>query len=292
MEHYDEEPLGGGNINPTVARVGDTVRRAVGTHSQTVQSLLRHLEAQGFSGCPRFLGMDAQGREALTFLPGEVGFMPYLWDDVAPLVAAARLLRDYHDATAGFAPGPDARWGFVYPDARRHEVICHNDFAPYNLVCMRGVPYAMIDFDMAGPGPRLRDVAYAAFWLAPLWSQGELSERARADREEGSRRLCLFCHAYGIAATPGLLDMVESVLQFLGDWLEEQAARGSDACQRIVAEGGLAGWRRESEGFRSVRPMLEYNLMSHIAETTMTHPTLRGGVTSPETDPPFPGSPP
>lgn len=260
MEHCEEEPLSGGNINPAVARVGDTVRRSVGAHSRTVQGLLRHLEAQGFSGCPRFLGMDAQGREVLTFLPGEVGFMPYLWESDAPLVAAARLLRDYHDATTGFSLTRDASWVFGYPDARRREVICHNDFAPYNLVCTGGVPYAAIDFDMAGPGPRLRDVAYAAFWLAPLWSQGDLSERARADREAGSRRLHLFCHTYGIAAMPELLDMVESVLQFLGDWLEERAARGNAACRRMVAEGHSASWRRELEGFRLVRPMLEQNL--------------------------------
>lgn len=260
MGHPEEEPLSGGNINPTIVRVGDTVRRAVGVHSQAVHSLLRHLEARGFQGCPRFLGMDAQGREVLTFLPGEVGFPPFLWEDDAPLVAAAHLLRDYRNATAGFVPAPNASWGFVHPDPRRHEVICHNDFAPYNLVCAGGVPYAVIDFDMAGPGPRLRDVAYAAFWLAPLWSQGDLSERARADREAGSRRLHLFCRAHGITATPELLDMVESVLQFMGDWLEEQAALGNTACLRIVAEGGLAVWRRESEGFRAVRPLLEQNL--------------------------------
>lgn len=277
MGHPEEEPLSGGNINPAIVRVGDTVRRATGVHSRTVHSLLLHLEARGFRGCPRFSGMDAQEREVLTFLPGEVGFLPFLWEDDAPLAAAAHLLRNYHDATAGFVPARDASWGFVYPDAQRHEVICHNDFAPYNLVCTGGMPYAVIDFDMAGPGPRLRDVAYAAFWLAPLWSQGDLSERARVDREAGSRRLHLFCRAYGTAATPELLDMVESVLRSMGDWLEEQAATGSAACLKIVAGGGLAVWRRELTGFQSIRPSLEQNLVSHVAPQETCPPFSNSG---------------
>ena len=116
MEHsLTETLLTGGNINPAVVRVGDTVRRVVNAHSRTVHSLLRHLETQGFAGSPRFLGTDAQEREMLTFLPGEVGFMPYLWENDVSLVAAARLLRNYHDATAGFIPPPRAILGLRIP---------------------------------------------------------------------------------------------------------------------------------------------------------------------------------
>ena len=256
----EEVPLGGGNINAGVMRVGDTVRRAMSEASPAVHGLLRHLEARGFNGCPRFLGVDERGREMLTFLPGEVGFMPYLWEGDTPLLAAARLLRAYHDAVADYVPPPHAAWGYVDADVGRHEVICHNDFAPYNLVCADRQPYAVLDFDMAGPGPRLRDIAYAAYWFAPLWRQGDLSERARTDREAGSRRLHLFCDAYGIQATPELLDMVEEVLQFLGDWLVTQARLGSAACQGMIADGHLANWRRELVLFHQGRPGLERNL--------------------------------
>jgi hypothetical protein len=36
-----------------------------------VHQLLLHLEKKGFAGSPRFLGLDEQGREILTFLEGE-----------------------------------------------------------------------------------------------------------------------------------------------------------------------------------------------------------------------------
>lgn len=261
MKQPEEEvPLGGGNVNASVVRVGGTVRRAMGKASPAVHGLLRHLEARGFDGCPRFLGIDEHGREMLTFLPGEIGFMPYLWEDDAPLLAAARLLRSYHDATVSYVPQLNAAWGCIYADVGRHEVICHNDFAPYNMVCADQKPYAVLDFDMAGPGPRLRDVAYAAYWFAPLWAQGDLSGLARSDQKAGSRRLHLFCDAYGIEATPALLDMVDEVLQFLGDWLEIQAQLGSAACRKMIADGHLANWRRERVLFQQRRSGLERNL--------------------------------
>jgi hypothetical protein len=89
----EETPLAGGNLS-VVVRVGDTVRRSLHPWSEAVQGLLRHLEAQGFDGAPRFLGIDDQGREILTFIAGEVGAYPLpasMWSDEA-LTGAAQLL--------------------------------------------------------------------------------------------------------------------------------------------------------------------------------------------------------
>jgi hypothetical protein len=127
-------PLSGGNVNAAVVRVGDTVRRTLTPASATIHRLLLHLEARGFSGSPRFLGIDAQGREITSFIAGETGVPASIWQRDEPLIAAGRLLRDYHDATVDFAPAEGDAWALVYPDATRHEVICHNDFTPYNFV--------------------------------------------------------------------------------------------------------------------------------------------------------------
>lgn len=57
-----EVPLAGGRTTEGVVRVGDTVRRPTKARAPFVHELLRHLEARGFSGAPRFLecyGLDA-----------------------------------------------------------------------------------------------------------------------------------------------------------------------------------------------------------------------------------------
>ena len=162
-----ETPLFGGNVNQGVVRLGDTVRRAQSSSSLNVHKLLRHLEAVGFPHAPRFLGTDDQGREILTYIDGATAFTDEIWSSDAPLVAATKLLRAFHDAAFGISPGDLKDWAFAYPDSDQHEVICHNDFAPYNMIFKGGLPTAIIDFDLAGPGPRLRDLAYLAYWFVP-----------------------------------------------------------------------------------------------------------------------------
>ena len=62
-----EEPLYGGLQDARVFRVGDTVRRPAGAWTPTGTALLAHLGRKGFPS-PRPLGLDAKGRETLTFL--------------------------------------------------------------------------------------------------------------------------------------------------------------------------------------------------------------------------------
>jgi hypothetical protein len=246
----DEIPLDGGNVTPVV-RVGNTVRRIPGPWSPAVHSLLGHLVDQGFDGAPRFLGIDAQGREVLTFIAGAVGRYPlpaYMWSDAA-LTGAARLLRRYHDAARDFVPPPGAHWQMVYPDATQHEVICHNDFAPYNVVYVDQQPRAIIDFDLAGPGPRLWDLAYAAYRFVPLSYAADIRELGLADPAQQSRRLQLFCTAYGLDAPQGLLDMVDQRIQAMCDLLASRAAAGEPAFRKMVDEGHLAHYQRELAAF-------------------------------------------
>lgn len=253
-----EELLTGGNLTPVV-RVGDTVRRAQGPWSPAVHALLHHLERVGFSEAPRFLGVDMQQREILSFLSGVTGFFPEIWREES-LVAAAQLLRRYHDATVSFQPPPDACWQMAYPNPAQHEVLCHNDAAPYNLVFVDGLPAGMIDFDLAGPGPRLWDLAYAVYWFAPLYPHDLPHARGLDDLAQTSQRVHLFCAAYGVAPTPRLLDLVEARLVELCERLSGRAATGDPVAQRMLAEGHLSGYQRSLTTFHDRRPALERQL--------------------------------
>ena len=168
-----EVPLAGGTHGPVV-RVGETVRRLARPQTPAVQALLRHLEQAGCDGAPRALGVDARGREVLSYIPGEVvgqrgaGVPPAFVRADATLEGVARLLRRLHDAAAGFVPPADVAWAFQTGAPRTGDTICHNDVGPWNTVFRDGVPVAFIDWDTAAPAPRTWDVAYAAYRFVPF----------------------------------------------------------------------------------------------------------------------------
>ena len=248
MAYYDPVPLSGGDLSKAV-RVGGTVRRPSRRWSHQTARLLRHLESTGFDGAPKWLGVDATGRDVLTYIHGQCGFLPQIWNDHTPL-AAGRLLRTYHDATRTMDFHADAAWQVIYPDKRRHQVICHNDFAPYNLIFDGREPFAIIDFDMAGPGPALRDVAMGVYWFAPLSFGGAMRERSQADVAAGHRRLRRFCTGYGIEPPPGLMPMVLEWLDFMGNFPEQQVAAGREEYRAMIDQGQVDHWRREAAAFR------------------------------------------
>src|SRR5450755_319048 len=259
----EELQLSGGNVS-TVVRAGNTVRRTMGPWNPAVHELLRHLESQGFSGAPRFLGIDERGREVLTFIDGEIGNYPlkvYMWSDEV-LQGVARLLRRFHDATVAFVPSPGATWQFEYPDATQHKVICHNDVAPYNMVYVDGRPAALIDFDTAGPGPRLWDEKHAAYRFVPLLhiDNDVMRQAGLTNPAMQARRLKLFCSAYDLAQPRAVLDMLESRLQAMCTTIIESAASGNASFQRMLAEGHLQHYQREIEALYRHRGALEQAL--------------------------------
>ncbi|MGH3146006.1 MAG: aminoglycoside phosphotransferase family protein [Rubrobacter sp.] len=262
MNGPGEEVLSGGYSTPVV-RVEDTVRRTTGPWSPAVHGLLRHLERRGFDGAPRFLGLDDNGREILTFIPGEVGnypLPPHAWSDET-LVHAARLLRRYHDATVGYAPPDDALWQLQAPSGPR-EVICHNDFAPYNLVFDGPRPLAIIDFDTAGPGPRVWDVSYAVYRFVPLSSEEHSRELGLPAPVDTNRRLRTFCDVYGLTAVQrrSLPEIVERRLEALCAFIERAASTGSSDIGKVIEEGHLAVYRRAIELLRLRRDDLRKGL--------------------------------
>ncbi|MEO3801760.1 phosphotransferase [Nonomuraea sp. B1E8] len=231
----DEEVLAGGGVNHVV-RVGATVRRPTGPWTPAVHALLGHLAARGFAGAPRSHGIDDQGREILDFVPGRTADYPlpgWARSDEA-LVAAGELLRRYHDATVGFEAPPGAEWYF--PAVSPAEVICHGDVATYNCVFREGLPVAFIDFDTAHPGPRVWDVAYAAYRFVPLTDPRHADARPVGEQ---ARRLRLLAGAYALGDDDraALVATARARLEHLVRHMHERAAAGDEAFAGHVARG-------------------------------------------------------
>ena len=127
----DEVPLAGGRITKGVVRIGDSVRRPAKPVSGAIGCLLRHLENQGFGGAPRYLGADANGRDVLSYVSGDVLMKWQLFPDET-IIEAAKLLRAFHDATLGCEL------------LQGRPVICHNDPGPNNVVFQNGLGRNML----------------------------------------------------------------------------------------------------------------------------------------------------
>lgn len=221
----EELQLAGGGQSSGIVRVGATVRRPIHRNSAFVHELLRHFEAVGFDGAPRLIGIDEQGREVLSYVEGEVfagpeeeGAPVQLLRD-AQLVSAGRLIRRFHDATAGTPLAGDA------------EVVCHSDLGQHNMVFRGDEAVAIIDWDEdTAPGARIFDLAHAVWCLAEVGEQG-------GPVEEQARRVDLVCDGYGWADRVAVLDEIEARLRRA---LSQHEANGRREAARIFSE--LVTW--------------------------------------------------
>lgn len=214
-----ETPLHGGNQTAGVVRAGDTVRRPPQPGSPAIRALLDHLHGTAPGIAPESLGVDDEGRDIISFVAGDTGHYPladYMRGE-ASMITAARLIRRYHDATVGLIDRLDLPWPNIEPDPERREVICHNDIAPYNIIFQGGAPAVLFDFDHAGPGPRLRDVAYAAYRFAPLASDQSCRDFGWDSPPDRIERLRRFLDAYGPFDDSGFIAMVERRIRDLRD---------------------------------------------------------------------------
>ncbi len=204
-----------------VSRLGDTVLRPAGAWTPNVHRLLDLYAAAGIPETPRPLGLTADGRERLSYLPGTVPAYPmpeWVWAE-SVLGGAAKLLRRLHDTSMPLAA---VAAGWRSPVREPAEVVCHNDFAPYNLVFTAGRLTGVIDFDHSSPGPRAWDLAYLAYRLVPLTGALESGPFTAAER---AGRLGRLLAAYRSGATPAALVSTAVLrLQALADFSEAAAA--------------------------------------------------------------------
>ncbi len=242
----DEVPLPGGNVGGAV-RVGDTVRRPTGPWTPAVHELLGVLATTGLPHVPRVLGLDERGREVLTFLPGYV--VPVGVEELtdAQVRSAMRWLREYHAAVADF-PRDSRRWRFAERVLEPGEIVCHHDAAIYNMAFDGDELAGVFDWDAAGPGIPLDDVAMFAWNDALLFPDADAATMARGLRT--------IAEGYGDLDPHVLLDHVVIRMTAAADRIAEAQAAGDPGMVRLGTVGEPASTRARIAVLRDRLPML------------------------------------
>lgn len=221
----------------TITQIGNTIRRIPGEWTPSIHALLSHIRNKGILFVPEPLGYDELGREMLSYLEGETGDYTLTREARSnnALISAAKCLRAYHDATIDFLPLYNDNGIWQLKNHPPIEVICHGDFAPYNCVFKNDKVVGLFDFDMAHPGSRVWDIAYAVYRFAPLMAP-ENSESFGTQTQQ-AQRLKLFCETYGLQNRNNLLSTIIERLLFLVYYLYEQANLGKKIYQQFISEG-------------------------------------------------------
>lgn len=229
-----DEPTGelltGGMMNAP-RRNGRTVHRVRNGASETIQRLLRHVRAAGIDWVPEPLGI-LDGLEVVGYIEGTVPhhMPPWIWSDTVLRDVAAHQ-RAWHDATLDFDL-TDATWSL--DTSSPHEVVCHNDFAPYNCVFRETTMAGLIDFDLCAPGSRLWDMAYTAYRFVPVMPSTRHEPHddiSPFEPAEVHTRIDLFLDAYSASGSfprPSRDDLLGTMvhrLRAIADWTRDHAER-------------------------------------------------------------------
>jgi len=203
---FDDDPV-----------LGPVVHRPTGPWTPAVHDLLGFVAAAGLDGVPRVVGFDDEAREILTHLPGRTVAVDDESADDGVLRDAAAWLRRYHDVVRGWDCGPRV-WRQGDAALAAGQVICHNDTGAYNWIVDDGRFAGMIDWDQAGPGHPIDDLAFLCWSSVPLFRPVPVKDAAR--------RVALAADAYGEVAASDLLDTVADRMARASARIEAGIRRG------------------------------------------------------------------
>jgi Phosphotransferase enzyme family len=220
-------------------RDGDDQLRPAAPANVAIDELLTYLADVGFDAAPRSRGVTDDGRLRLSWIEGTSGEPSGDGDE--QLVSLGRLLRRFHDAIEGFTPVHPLF--FMEGAPLDGTLVCHNDVGPVNTIFRGPDAVALIDWDLAGLGSRIWDLAYAAWRSVPLYDDAFFAAR-KVPPPERPRRLRLFLDAYGLEERAGFSNVVEARIQGLYDTARVRGERGEPGWTDVWRDTRGTQWLR------------------------------------------------
>jgi aminoglycoside phosphotransferase (APT) family kinase protein len=242
----EDEALVGGMANAgAVFRRGESVERPAPRNARALHAHLLALKEHGFDAAPTPVGLTADGREQLTFIPGEVALSPFPdWSMTSSaLESVGSLLRRLHETSAAVVVDTRAEWPPDLADPEGGTMLCHNDVCPENVVFRDGCAAALIDFDLAAPGRALWDLAMTARYWVPMLDPGSAAAFYPLGLDAAAR-LRILAESYGLSAgdraeLPGVIEQATEVCRA---FVARRVADGDPVYLQALAERG--GWER------------------------------------------------
>ena len=256
----EEELLSGGVANAgAVTRVGDEVFRPWNDFTPSAHRFLRAVRDAGFEGVPRPLTAHEDGRERLSFIPGDVPLPPYpSWAQTDETLASlATLMRQFHNAAEGVVA--EGGWSSELADPQGGPIICHNDVCLENVVFRNGGAIAFLDWDFAAPGRPVYDLAQMARMCVPVDDDVSAS-RLGWRKANTPARLRLVSDVYGLGGKERaeLLAVLDDSMRSGGRFVSQRVAAGDPNFTRMWESiGGMERYDRRREWWSAVRDDFE-----------------------------------
>ncbi|TLS41167.1 aminoglycoside phosphotransferase family protein [Streptomyces montanus] len=238
--------LAGGMVNAgAVFRRGALVDRPAPRTARALHAHLLALKEHGFDAAPTPVRLTADGREQLTFIPGDVALPPFpRWAMTqGALRSVGVLLRRLHRAGEAIEVDTGVEWPRDLADPEGGTMLCHNDVCPDNVVFRDGRAAALIDFDLAAPGRPLWDVAMTARYWVPMLDPVSAAALYPAG-QAAPARLRILADSYGLsprerAELPGVIEQATDTCRA---FVADRVADGDPVYIQALAERG--GWQR------------------------------------------------
>jgi aminoglycoside phosphotransferase (APT) family kinase protein len=246
-------------VGNDVTFVDDLVLRPVRPWTPTIHAFLEHLRGEGLTSVPEPVGIEGDV-EAVRVIPGDSGADAWQHQVGEEGVrSAARLLREVHEASRGFARSDRATWAL--PPQPGADVVCHGDPGPWNMVWDGPRAIGLIDWDLAHPAPAMSDVAYALEYFTPFRSDELACDDSGGHHfpspPDRRARLSAFASAYGLESAVGLVDRVIDRQSLTITHVQDLAERHVQPQARWVEEGYLDDLRGRLRWSREHRHLFE-----------------------------------
>lgn len=151
-------------------------------------------------------------------------------------------------------PSGASRIAIRHRTPRSDQIVCHNDFAPYNCVFQDGHLVGVIDWDVVCAGDPTWDLAFFAWHWVPLYAPAP--DIAWRSLDDCQRRLRHIVDSYGLSSRSDFVELIIARVEASRAGIISRANEGDEAFIRLVREGHVAETQRAIDFVRENESLL------------------------------------